>query len=79
MKRLPDGAQPIRPDMQTADLVTLQAKAALLDEMAEELRLYRGFCMQFDDRYANSKLFRSLSIYDALFGDGSKDCDETWP
>lgn len=51
-------------------LVTLQAKASLLDAMVEELRLYRGFCMQFDVAYGNSRLFVPLAWYDELFGDG---------
>jgi hypothetical protein len=44
-------------------------KAMVLDHMAEELRLYRGFCMQFDANYEFSRLFMPLAIYDALFGE----------
>ena len=53
----------------TAELVTLHMKAMVLDHMAEELRLYRGFCMQFDANYEFSRLFMPLAIYDALFGE----------
>ena len=60
-------------ESQTANLVVLQAKANLLDDMAAELRLYRGFCVQFDPNYANSRLFAPLVTYDALFGEDVTD------
>ncbi len=50
------------------ETAVLQAKANLLDDMANELRLYRGFCVQFDSSYANSRLFAPLAAYDALVG-----------
>lgn len=53
----------------TMNLVVLQARSALLDEMAEELRLYRGFVVQFDEAHRQSRLFAPLAAYDALFGD----------
>jgi hypothetical protein len=56
-----------------ASLVMLQAKAALADALATELRLYRGFVSQFDGGYEFSRLFAPLAAYDALFGDASGD------
>lgn len=60
-------------DCDPSALVTLQAKALLLDEMAAELRLYRGFCTQIDAAYANSRLFVPLRWYDELFGEDGHD------
>ena len=54
-----------------AQLVTLQAKAVLLDEMAAELRLYRGYVTQFDGDFESSRLFAPLAAYDASFGDAA--------
>jgi hypothetical protein len=52
-----------------ASLVILHFKAMLLDVMAAELRLYRGYVRQFDESLASSRLFASLVAYDALFKD----------
>src|SRR4051812_6377123 len=60
------------------ETVQLQAKAALLEQMAEALRLYRGFCMQFDIGYANSSLFAPLAAYDTLFADQPRNKPLEW-
>lgn len=56
----------IRPNQ--SQFATLHSKAKLLDAMAAELRLYRGFCTQIDAALHNSRLFGPLATYDALFG-----------
>ena len=55
--------------MTNSDLVILQAKAALADDLALELRLYRGYVKQFSEECMLSRLFAPLAAYDALFGE----------
>lgn len=50
---------------------TLQNKARLLDSMVRELRLYRGYCVQFDSSLSHSRLFAPLAAFDALYGEKS--------
>ena len=54
--------------MTNSDLVILQAKAALADDLARELRLYRGYLQQYAMEDVTSRLFAPLAAYDTLFG-----------
>ena len=56
--------------MTNSDLVILQAKAALADDLANELRLYRGYLQQYAADSVTCRLFAPLAAYDALFGVG---------